>query len=203
MTDELKRPALIVVDMQNGFIDENGSMCKAGFDVSPLKGIVKNVVRLVKTARSHEIPVIYTKQTFRKDYVDGGKVIERWPSLKETGGLIEGSWDAQIINELSPLDGDYIIIKRRFSAFYNTDLEILLRNLGTQTLIVIGVTTRVCVESTVRDAQFRDFSVVVVSDCTSAYDKNLHEASLRNIEFAFGNVVSMNEALSSMKNLKW
>lgn len=158
---ELKKPALIVVDMQNAFLSEDGSLNKAGFDISPPKGIVQNVARVINEARKYGVPVIYTRQIFREDFADAGSIMEIWPHLKETGALVEGSWDAQIIDEVKPLQWDFIVNKHRFSAFYNTDLEIILRCLRIQTLIVVGVTTSTCVESTVRDAQFGDFKVVV------------------------------------------
>ena len=197
---KLKKPALIVVDMQNAFLKEDGSLHRAGFNISLLQSVVQNVARVITVARRLDIPIVYSRHTFRKDFADAGSIIKIWPSLKETSALIEGSWDAQIVDEVRPLERDFAITKHRFSAFYNTDLEIILRCLGIQTVILVGITTNVCVESTVRDAQSRDFEVVVVSDCTAAVNKNFHEASLENIEFAFGKVISMNELLKSMEN---
>jgi ureidoacrylate peracid hydrolase len=200
MAVELTKPALIVVDMQNAFFSEDCSMSKAGFNISPMKSIVQNVAKLINEARKYGIPIIYTRQIFRKDFADAGSIAENWPHIKETNALVEGSRDAQIIDEVRPLDEDFVVNKHRFSAFYNTDLEVILRCLKICTVIVVGVTTNVCVESTVRDAYFRDFKVVVVSDCTAEFEKSCHEASLKSISVTFGKVVSMDELLKSMVN---
>lgn len=196
----LTRPALIVVDMQNAFFGEDGSLNRAGFDISLLKGIVQNVTSVINKSRKCGIPIIYTRQVFRKDFADAGSIVEIWPHIKEIGALVEDSWDIQIIDEVKPLYGDFVVNKHRFSAFYNTDLEIILRCLKIETLIIVGVTTSTCVESTVRDAQFRDFKVVVVSDCTAEFDRNFYKASLKAIEYMFGKVVSTEELLKSIEN---
>lgn len=107
--------------------------------------------------------------------------------------MIRDSWDAAVVDELAPREGEVVLDKTRYSAFYKTDLEERLRSLGIETLIVCGVTTNICVESTVRDAFFRDIRVVVPSDATAAVTPELHEGALRCFEYGFGQVATVAE----------
>ena len=156
-----KDSALIIVDMQNGFCHEDGFMNKIGLDWTTSRDAVGPVDRLAKAARAAGMPVFYTRYSLNADYSDAGLLPEIYPQIVEVGGMIRDSWDGAIVDELAPAPGDRVIDKTRYSAFYDTTLEQQLRELGIDTVIVCGVTTNVCVESTVRDAFFRDFRIVV------------------------------------------
>jgi ureidoacrylate peracid hydrolase len=185
--------ALIIVDMQNGFCHEDGFMNKIGLDWTTSRDAVEPVDRLAKAARAAGMPVFYTRYSLNADYSDAGLLPEVYPQIVEVGGMIRGSWDGAIVDELAPQPGDRVIDKTRYSAFYDTTLEEQLRELGIDTVIVCGVTTNVCVESTVRDAFFRDFRIVVPSDATAAVSPDLHEGSLNDFRYAFGPVVTTAE----------
>ena len=185
--------ALIIVDMQNGFCHENGFMNKIGLDWTTSRDAVGLVNRLAEAARAAGLPVFYTRYSLNADYSDAGLLPEIHPAILEVGGMIRDTWDAAIVDELAPQPGDHVIDKTRYTAFYDTTLEQQLRDLGVDTVIVCGVTTNVCVESTVRDAFFRDFRVVVPSDATAAVSAELHEGALNDFRYAFGPVVTTAE----------
>ena len=143
-----KDVALLVIDMQNGFCKPTGSMGSLGFDVSRCDSAIGQVRKLIDAAHKADVPVIYTRYVYQADYKDGGILPNvLLPGLKEIGALAEGSWDAAIVDELTPIEGDLIIDKSRYSAFYGTRLEPLLTSLGTRNLVMCGVTTNMCVET--------------------------------------------------------
>jgi ureidoacrylate peracid hydrolase len=185
-------PALIIIDMQNGCCHKEGFMNKIGLDYTTSAAAVEPISRLLESGRLAKLPIFYTRYTLRADYADAGLLIEMFPAIKAVGGLVQGTWDAQVVNELKPEPGDYIIDKNRYSAFCNTKLDSQLRTLSIDTLIVCGVTTNMCVESTVRDAFSRDIHVVVPSDGTAAVTAELHEGALRNFD-GFGQVTTIAE----------
>jgi ureidoacrylate peracid hydrolase len=196
-----KNPALIVVDMQNGFCTADGFMNKIGFGYEASASVVEPIGRLLRAARAAGIPIFLTRYSLNEDYSDAGLLLEVLPGIKGTGGLVRDTWDAAIVDELAPRPGDVVIDKTRYSAFYDTDLEEQLKALRVDTLIVCGVTTNTCVESTVRDAFFRDIRVVVPSDGTATVTPELHEGALRNFELVFGQVVTVGELEESLAKL--
>jgi len=196
-----KDSALIIVYMQNGFCHEDGFMNKIGLDWTTSRDAVEPVDRLAKAARAAGMPVFYTRYSLNADYSDAGLLPEVYPQIVEVGGMVRDTWDGAIVDELAPQPGDRVIDKTRYSAFYDTTLEEQLRELGIDTVIVCGVTTNVCVESTVRDAFFRDFRIVVPSDATAAVSADLHEGSLNDFRYAFGTVVTTAELEDAIRNL--
>lgn len=176
--------AIIVIDMQNDFIAMGAPIeCPGGRDIIPV------LSKLLNFARTKNIPVIYTQEMHRIQKVDFGMELER----EEPEHCLEGSIGVQLIDDLSPEPGDYVIPKRRYSAFYCTDLEILLKGLKKNTLIITGAATNVCVYATCLDAQQRDYRVVAVADCVAGTDRDLHKAFLRNIEYVLGDVATAEE----------
>jgi ureidoacrylate peracid hydrolase len=118
--------------------------------------------------------------------------------------LIRDNWGTDIIAELKPMEGDIVIYKTRFSGFYNTNLDATLKQLGIKNLLVTGCTTSVCVESTVRDATFRDYSPIVLEDCTAEpmgndFPRSNHQASLLNIQAVLGWVTHSDELIKALK----
>ncbi len=186
-----EKTAILVIDMQNEFVHEKGKLkCyNAEYTVEPTR-------KLLEAAREAGAHVIYTKVAYRPDYLDAPKN----ELSRELGATQKGSWGVEIVDELKPEKGDIVIEKQRYSAFYGTILERILRRLGVETLILTGCATNVCVESTARDAHARDFDVIVLSDCTAAFDsKKDQEASLRIIGRVFGRVMTSREVINSLK----
>ncbi len=192
------KPGLIVIDMQNGFCSEGGFMGKIGLDWSTSAEAIGPVGRLLEAAREAGAPVYFTRYSLNEDYSDAGLLLEVWPAIEGTGGLVRGSWDAEVVDALAPAENETVIDKTRYSAFYDTDLHQRLRDDGVETLIVCGVTTNVCVESTVRDAFFRDIRVVVPSDGTAAVTPELHEAALDGFRYGFGTVDSVDAVAAAL-----
>lgn len=201
MADLGRNPALIVIDMQNGFVDPEGFMNKIGLDYMSSAAAIEPISRLLAAAREAGIPIFFTRYSLNEDYSDAGLLLEVFPQIREAGGMIRNTWDADVCDALAPRQGETVIDKTRYSAFYDTDLEERLLRLGVDTLIVCGVTTNVCVESTVRDAFFRDIRVVVPSDGTAAVTPELHEGALDDFRYGFGQVVTVDELVQDLARL--
>src|SRR5262249_130347 len=138
MVDLGRRPALIVIDMQNGFCDADGFMNKIGLDYTTSAGAVGPIKELLDASRGAGVPIFFTRYSLNEDYSDAGLLIELFPAIKDSGGMIRGTWDADVVDELDPQPGEVVIDKTRYSAFYDTDLEPRLRALDVDTLIVCG-----------------------------------------------------------------
>lgn len=195
------RPAVIVIDMQNGFCDAKGFMNKIGLGHEASAEAIEPIRRLLGAARAAEIPVFFTRYSLNEDYSDAGLLLDIFPAIKEARGMIRATWDADVVDALKPLPGETVIDKTRYSAFFGTDLEDRLRELEVDTVVVCGVTTNVCVESTVRDAFFRDIRVIVPSDGTAAVTPELHEGALRDFEYGFGTVSTVAELEEALARL--
>ena len=197
MLDSCK-PSMIVVDMQNAFLNESGSVAMMGLDITYLKETIGPVIRLVDVCHAVGIPVIFTRYVLRPDYTDAGLREERRPGACASASLVAGTWDADLDPRMEVRPTDYILDKTRYSSFYNTNLEVILRGLQVDTLIVCGVTTEICVESTIRDAYFRDFSILVPADAVAATDVDRHRGTLRTIEYGFGTVTTTNVLVDAL-----
>ena len=206
LTIQTASTAVIVVDMQNDFGTKGGMFDRAGIDISGIQGVIPALKQVLTAARAASIPVIYLKMAFRPDLADAGAPDSpNWIKHKPLGAgtamtapdgsagriLIRGTWNTEIVPELMPEPNDTIVYKSRFSGFYRTELDSILKAKGIKTLIVTGCTTSVCVESTVRDAMFRDYACVVLEDCTaepiaSNLPRTNHDASLLTIQILLG-----------------
>jgi ureidoacrylate peracid hydrolase len=212
ITIDLAQTAVVVVDMQNDFGSEGGMFHRAGIDISPIRDAVASTADVLQAAREAEVKVIYLTMEFREDLSDLGAddspnrlkhfpmaVGEPVPTPDGEGRiLVRGTWNTRIVDELAPESTDIVVSKHRFSGFYQTDLEAILKTLGTKYLIVTGCTTSVCVESTIRDAMFRDYSCILLEDCTAepiglGLPRSNHEASLLVIEALLGWVSTSSE----------
>jgi ureidoacrylate peracid hydrolase len=184
--------ALIVIDMQNSFCSDAGGCDKAGLPVENLKVAIDSCGRLIAVAREFDVPVIYTRYVLRPDYSDGGVIIhELSPHLKEVDALVENSWDVEVVDALRPADGDRVIDKNRPSAFYASSFDTTLTELGVDSLVVCGVTTNCCVESTVRDASQRDYKTFVVEDAVAEFEEDRHRVALQSMDRLFADVVTL------------
>lgn len=194
------RAALIVVDMQNAFGSVGGMFDKAGIDITCIQQAVAPTRSAVEAARQAGIRVIWIKIGFQADLSDLGA--EDVPNgflflnfgVKD-GVLARDTWGTDIVDGLTPNDDETIIYKTRFSAFYRTEFDDLLRSHGVKHLIVTGCTTSICVESTIRDAFFRDYHCILLEDCSAEpmgrdLSRSNHEATVLLVERIFGSVSS-------------
>jgi ureidoacrylate peracid hydrolase len=183
--------ALVVVDMQNGFLHTEGSCARAGFPVAVLAPAVEPCRRAVAAARRAGVPVIYTRYTYRADFRDGGFMLrEKFPVLAGVNALVAGSWDQAVVDELAPAAGDFVVDKNRPSAFHGTPLESYLAGLGVREVVVCGVTTNCCVETTVRDAAQRDLRTFVLTDAVAEWDPDRHANALKSMELLFAHCLT-------------
>ena len=193
-----EQTALVIVDMQNCFLHREGTFGKLGVDMSLLQEAIPGCVTLAAGARSSGIPVIHVHTTWRPDYLDAGLI---WNELKrpmrDAGALVAGSWDACIVDDLAPEPDDFVVVKHRYSAFHGTDLEVLLSSLWIRSVVICGVTTNICIESTARDAAQRNYRTYVVRDATAEVDPAKHEHALSTLEYAFCRVVASDDVLSA------
>ena len=191
--------ALIVVDMQNAYASQGGYLDLAGFDVSATKPVIDKIKDAVDIAHQAGIQVIYFRNGWDNKYVEAGgagspnyhksnalKTMRKNPELEGTL-LAKGGWDYELVDELIPSDQDIIVDKPRYSGFYNTSLDSILRARGIRNLLFTGIATNVCVESTLRDGFFLEYFGVLLDDaCYQAGPTEAHEATLYNVKTFFG-----------------
>jgi nicotinamidase-related amidase len=194
---EQGRTALVNIDPQNDFLHPEGWYAKSGVDIAHMRRVIDPTITLLHEARDRAIPVIWTRHGFR-DERDAGTLFHLRPFLKD-GGLRRDTWGWEILAELGPRDEDWFVEKNRLSAFYNTNLELVLRGLGAQTVIFTGVLTNQCVAATTKDATFRDFLPVVVEECTGTTLPHLHEPALEMVSVGWGQVCSLEEVLAQLQ----
>jgi nicotinamidase-related amidase len=187
---DVDRTALVIIDMQRDFLEPGGFGEALGNDVSRLNAAVGPIRALLETARARGMFVVHTREGHRPDMADAPKAkVERGaPSLRigDTGPmgriLIRGEPGHDIVRELYPRPGESVIDKPGKGAFFATDLHLLLQNKGIENLIVCGVTTEVCVNTTVREANDRGYRCIVPSDCCASYFQEFHDVALRMIK---------------------
>jgi ureidoacrylate peracid hydrolase len=197
--------AIIVVDMQNDFGSEGGMFHHAGLEISGIKACVAPTARVLSLARGVGIKIVYLKMGFRPDLSDMGledapnrvrhlgmfRVGQAAPDPGKGRVLIQGDWGTQIVDALAPEPGDTLVEKHRFSGFFETKLDAILKSWSIRHLIFTGCTTSVCVESTMRDAFFRDYLSVLLADCAAEplgdiAPRSNHDATLLVVEAMLG-----------------
>jgi ureidoacrylate peracid hydrolase len=183
LTLDLARTALVVVDMQNDFASTGGMFEQAGIDILGIRQVIPRIAEVLTACRSRGMKIIYLKMAFREDLSDfgppGSPNRERHHDIfgigKSSDGpdgtsaqfLMRDTWGTDIIEELTPEVGDTLIYKHRFSGFFQTELDGVLKTSNINHLLFVGCTTSVCVESTIRDAALLDYQCALFSDCTS------------------------------------
>lgn len=198
--------ALVVVDMQNAYASPGGYLDLAGFDISGARAAVEQCRRAVAAARRGGLQVVYLQNGWDPQYVEAGgpgspnwhksnalKLMRRRPELQ--GGLLaRGGWDYALVEALAPQDGDVIVPKSRYSGFFNSPLDSVLRSRGIRNLVFCGIATNVCVESTLRDGFFLEYFGVLLEDAThQAGPEFLRQATAYNVETFFGWVCGTDE----------
>lgn len=206
---DLARTALVIIDMQRDFLEPGGFGAALGNDVSRLRSAVGPCRAMLQGARVAGLLVIHTREGHRPDLADAppAKVL-RGPPDKRIGAcgpmgriLVRGEPGHEIIPELAPIVGEPVIDKPGKGAFYQTDLDLMLRNRGIETLLVAGVTTEVCVHTTVREANDRGYRCLVLSDACASYFPEFHAVGLAMIAAQggiFGWVSTTGEVLAAL-----
>lgn len=218
--------AVIVVDMENDFGAKGGMFDRAGINISMIQKAIDPTAKVLAAARQAGIKIIYLKMAYQDDLSDLGEEVSvnrvrhlkvmhvgdtiNAPDRSKSRILIRGTWGTDIVPKLKPHDGDIVIYKTRFIGFYQTNLDSTLKQLHKKNLIITGSTTSISVESTVRDAMFRDYLPVVLEDCTAEpigynFLRSNHEASLLTIQTLLGWVSSSKEFIKAVQaepNLK-
>jgi ureidoacrylate peracid hydrolase len=210
---DLRKAAVVVVDMQNAFATKGGMLDIAGVDISGAAQVVRSIKEIVEAGRRAGIPIVYLQMGYKPDLSNSGgpgspnyhkelamHVMNCRPELK--GKLLtEGTWDFQIVDELKPQPQDIVIVKTRYSGFQGTTLDSQLRMRGIQYLIMAGIATNVCVESTLRHGYFLDYWPLLIADATmQAGPLALQEATLFNVENYFGWTLESEEFLAALKS---
>jgi len=193
------RTVLVIIDPQNDFLHPDGWYARSGIDISHMRRTIEPTIELVRAAREKDIPVVWTRHGTR-DGRDAGPFFHLRPFLKE-GGLRQGSWGYRIHDDMAAREEDWYVDKTRLSAFYNTNLEVILRGLSAETVLFAGVLTNQCVGATSKDAMFRDFKAIVVEECTGTTLPHLHEPALEMIRVGWGEVRGLAETLNDIGRL--
>jgi len=198
------KTAVIVIDMQNAYASPGGYLDLAGFDISGAAKVIENTKGVLEVARRAGVQVIYFQNGWDPDYVEAGgpgspnfhksnalKTMRARPELEGTL-LARGTWDYELVDALKPEPGDIQLHKTRYSGFFNSQLDSVLRSRGIRNLVFVGIATNVCVESTLRDGFFLEYFGIVLEDAThQAGPEFVQQAALYNIETFFGWVSSV------------
>lgn len=184
---KINKSALLVIDMQKFFLDPKSPTFTCGG-----LAIIPKIKNLIATFRKSNRPVIFARHVHHPDNIDSGILGWWWKGM-----CIEGSPESEIHDELKPLYNEKVILKHRYSAFYNTDLETILRCLNIEDLVISGIMTNMCCESTARDAYYRDYRVFFTADGTGSINEEMHLASLLNLSFGFAYVTTADKIINS------
>lgn len=209
---ELQRTVIMVIDMQNVFVAKGGLFDVHGMDISSCRKTIATIKKITNIARAKGVMVIYTVHAYSADMYDtGGPNSPNWwkePTLvmcrkfpeHADKGCFRNTWGCEIIDELKPRKGDVVIEKNKYSGFAGTNLDTILKAHNAKYLIFTGVTTNVCVESTLRDAFFLEYWPIIVSDaCALIGPPSVHEVTLSTIRIAFGWVTSSESLLKVLR----
>jgi nicotinamidase-related amidase len=212
ISPDIGKSALIFVDMQNDFLHRDGNFSHIArehpefeIDMPFLIDTIPNVKRLADAFRAAGRPVVYLAHVLKPDYSDAAFPYWR-VGIEPTSGnrthCVEGTWGAQIIDDLKPQEGDHLIVKKGFGGFSNTPLDTVLRNMGVTTCVVSGVTTCVCVSTTIRGGVEYNYRMIVVSDAVAEVDRVTHEAELKTMARIFADVKTTDEVIRMLDSIR-
>jgi nicotinamidase-related amidase len=181
---------LLVIDMQKFFLDPDSPTFTCGG-----LAVLPNVKRLVDAFRRAGRPVIFTRHVHHPDGLDAGIMGWWWEGM-----CLEGTEESEVHGDIAPLADEKVVDKHRYSAFYNTDLETVARCLGLEDLVIAGIMTNMCCESTARDAYYRDYRVFFPADGTGSINEEMHLATLLNVAFGFAYVTATDDIIAQLDN---
>lgn len=204
LTQRLKdtKAALIVIDVQNDFCHSQGAFAKRNVDLSHVqKKAVPNLISLINKWREYKLPIIFVR-TIHNDWTNSTSWLGRMGGLVEKIPICVPNSRGAEFYEVKPKNSDYIVTKHRYSAFVGTDINLILRSKGIETLLFTGTVTNVCVETTARDGFNLDYNVILVEDCCGAYFPEEHASTLNNISKYFGIVADSKTIMEMMAQTK-
>lgn len=183
--------ALVVVDMQNGFVSPEGSYAKLGMNISHYRSIIPKIRELIDFCRNAGIPIFYTEAVREASGIDLLTHVHiLLPKSREERHkvpiCIRGTWDGNTIDELKPTDKDHLIIKRRDGAFQDTELRMWLQSLGVNALVFCGVDTSICVETSLREAFNLGYDIMLISDATASGNQQHYKTTLERVGNYYG-----------------
>ncbi len=196
------RTAVIVVDMENDFVAEG-----APLESAQAREAIPNMQKTLAYARESGMKIIYTTHAHREDGCDAGRFADLYPPIATKAALVDGTPGVEIYPDLAPEPGEIVVKKHRYSAFFGTDLDMILRGSGVETVVIVGTTTENCCHATARDAMFRGYFVIFLSDATGTFDypdvglgsmsaAEVHEATLKILAFSTADVMTTHEFTS-------
>jgi biuret amidohydrolase len=202
------KTVMIVVDMQNDFVAEGAKLRSA-----QAAAMVPKLAATLDFCRAHGIRVVYTAHVHRRDGSDMGMYDDLYPPIADRSTLVDGTPGVEIYPALAPAAGEHVIKKHRYSGFFGTDLDIILREWGTHTVIVSGTTTENCCHATARDALFHNYNVIFLSDATGTFDypdvgqgamsaEEVHKATLVVLAFSTADVMTVDDFKARLLNSK-
>ena len=183
------KQALIVIDMLNDFFDKNASLSRQR------KKLCANINDLARFARKNGLPIIWVKQEFKPDLSDAFLIMRK----KNISITIKGTPGSDFVRELNRKKKDFVIIKKRYSAFFRTNIDKLLHKLRIDTLIITGINSHACIRTAAIDAYQRDLNVIIAKDCVASYDRKHHEISLNYLQKSMGIQILSNDEIISLK----
>ena len=187
---EPEKAALIVIDMQNAFVEEG-----ATFESVEARRSIPKMEQIIDFARRNAMPVIWTQSDHSAPHA--GILLDKFPTIREERYLWKDEHSFELYPDMTqPLEGEYRVVKHKYDAFFETDLDSILRNLRVEQVVIIGTATNVCCESTARAAFFRDYKVCFPSDANQTFDPDMQRGALKTIDTFFGRVMSTEELLA-------
>ncbi|MDQ3948690.1 MAG: cysteine hydrolase [Thermoproteota archaeon] len=197
--DHNVNPALMVIDVQNGFVSKGGSYDQLGMNISRYQHVISQISELIRLCRSVNIPIFYTQAVREKSGIDiltnTHRILpkSREERIRTKPICVIGTWDADIVDEIKPSIMDHVVIKRRDSAFQDTEIGVWLKSIGIDTLVFCGIDTSICVEASLRDAFNNGYDVILISDATASGNIKHFESTLEIVRDYYGLVMDVKE----------
>jgi ureidoacrylate peracid hydrolase len=201
------KPALAIIDMQNGFMAPGGSYDKLGYDIKRYRDIIQPLKGMYRSVKSMRIPVFFSQALREKSGIDmlnkSHKILptKRRERISNLPLCVRGTWDSEFIDELKPKENDLVVQKRRDSIFQDTAFELWLRSLDVDTILFSGIDTVVCVESSLRDAFNKGWDVILLSDLTASLSDEAYRTTVNEVRDNFGLVIDSNNLLRNLKRI--
>ena len=203
------QPALLVIDIQNGFMSKGGSYDLLGMKISNYQQIIPKLKELISICRTYDVPIFYTQAVRESSGIDlltkTHRILpkSREERIKKRPICVRGTWDAKIVDEVKPTSKDHVVIKRRDSAFQDTETEVWLNSLKVNTLIFCGIDTSICVETSLRDGFNKGYDVILIADATASSNIRHYKTTIEHVKEYYGLVMKVKEikeVLEAKKN---